>query len=135
MQSVKRTHIESNLYKRKYLQCCIGTAPFPDLSSSFLESEERKAHFNTKKGGRPASMLSCTLNSSSISSSSQLSFHSLSPSDFAAPGATPPRCARSVWESSQSKQKKTDSRIFFVCVNAWAAQCSPWTTNSSNSSS
>lgn len=47
--------------------------------------------------------LNCTLNSSSMSSSSQLSSHSLSPSDFAAPGATPPRCARSVWESSQSK--------------------------------
>jgi len=47
--------------------------------------------------------LSCTLNSSSMSSSSQLSSHSLSPSDFAAPGATLPRCARSVCESSQSE--------------------------------
>jgi len=32
-----------------------------------------------------------TLKSSSISSSSQLSSHNLSPADFAAPGATPPR--------------------------------------------
>lgn len=47
--------------------------------------------------------LNCTLNSSSISSSSQLSSHSLSPPDFATPGAAPPRCARSVFESSQSR--------------------------------
>src|SRR6266702_7611179 len=37
-----------------------------------------------------------------MSSSSQLSSQSLSPSGLAAPGATPPRWARSVWESSQS---------------------------------
>ena len=46
--------------------------------------------------------LSWTLKSSSTSSSSQLSSHSLSPPDFAAPGAAPLRCARSVCESSQS---------------------------------
>ena len=67
----------------------------------------RKQHQHRNKattGNYP--YLSCTLNSSSMSSSSQLSSQSLSPSDFAAPGATPPRCAKSVWESSQSEPKE-----------------------------
>ncbi len=54
--------------------------------------------------------LSCTLKSSSISSSSQLSSHSLSPPDFAAPGAVPPKCARSVWESSQSRARRRNDQ-------------------------
>ena len=37
-----------------------------------------------------------------MSSSSQLSSHSLSPLELAAPGAAPFKCARSVCESSQS---------------------------------
>lgn len=37
-----------------------------------------------------------------MSSSSQLSSQSLSPLELATPGAAPFKCARSVWESSQS---------------------------------
>lgn len=59
--------------------------------------------------GNTRTHLSCTLKSSSMSSSSQLSSHSLSPPDFAAPGAVPPRCAKSVCESSQSTPASNNS--------------------------
>src|SRR5438477_4369068 len=63
---------------------------------------KKKTMSQKKKRERDFIYLSCTLNSSSMSSSSQLSSQSLFPPDFAAPGGAPPRCARSVCESSQS---------------------------------
>ena len=137
-ENIKRNCVESNLVQTMCLQCCIGTAPFPDFSSSLLDEKERSITVNTRVGAISTGYyahLSCTLNSSSMSSSSQLSSHSLSPSDFAAPGATPPRCARSVWESSQSKlRRRSLSKALENSVPLRAAH-SPCTANSSNSSS
>lgn len=83
-----------------------------------------------------AAHLSCMLKSSSMSSSSQLSSHNLSPPDFAAPGAVPARCARSVLESSQSDRIHYHQLISIWPVNRrYNGIYAPATSNSSNSSS
>ena len=75
--------------------CCIAL-------SSFLASSPLREVSSRRVVKATLTHLNCLLKSSSISSSSQLSSQSLSPPDFAAPGAAPFRCARSVCESSQS---------------------------------
>ena len=81
--------------------------------------------------------LSWVLNSSSMSSSSQLSSHNLSPptADPAVPALA--RLARSVCESSQSDVSNVEatSRLSYERRVILGSACVPWTGNSSNSSS
>ncbi len=49
LQNIKRTGVESILVQAKYLQCCIGTAPFSVFSSSPLD-EQKKGTFNARSG-------------------------------------------------------------------------------------
>ena len=127
--TVSRLHVSQratrpNGIDRFVAHCSIASppGPFPVFDSSFLRVDFRSTKTCTRKKNRI--YLNCTLNSSSMSSSSQLSSHNLLPPDFAAPGGAPPRCARSVCESSQSVVKTPVRRSgFAVIFGDWRRTC------------